>query len=86
MPELIDGQGYELVFFEEFEIPNCTFSGEDPYWEAVDLWYGAMDDLEWYGPGQVTTKDGKLSILTENVAWVAVSEWDIVVSGILRLV
>jgi hypothetical protein len=45
-----------------------------------------MDDLEWYGPGQVTTKDGKLSILTENVAWVAVSEWDIVVSGILRLV
>jgi hypothetical protein len=52
----------------------------------LSTWYGAMDDLEWYGPGQVTTKDGKLSILTENVAWVAVSEWDIVVSGILRLV
>jgi hypothetical protein len=32
--------------------------------------------LEWYDPGQITTKDGKLSILMENV-WVAVSEWDV---------
>lgn len=82
MPELIDvatpdsaktrtgfdGQEYDLVFSDEFEIENRTFyPGDDPYWEAVDLWYGATNDLEWYDPGQITTKNGKLSILMENV-------------------
>jgi beta-glucanase (GH16 family) len=31
------------------------------------MWYGATNDLEWYDPGQITTKDGKLSILMANV-------------------
>jgi beta-glucanase (GH16 family) len=26
-----------------------------------------MNDQEWYDPSQITTKDGKLSILLENV-------------------
>ena len=44
------------------------YPGDDPYWEAVDLWYGAMNDQEWYNPSQITSKDGKLSILLENIA------------------
>jgi beta-glucan synthesis-associated protein KRE6 len=49
-------------------IDNCTFDpGDDPYWEDVDLLYGAMSDLGWYDPGQITTKDRKLRILMENV-------------------
>ncbi|KAF7977403.1 hypothetical protein HWV62_4035 [Athelia sp. TMB] len=82
MPELIDkdtpdsaksrtgfdGEEYELVFSDEFETDGRTFwPGDDPYWEAMDLWYGATGDIEWYDPGQITTKDGKLSILMENV-------------------
>jgi hypothetical protein len=82
MPELIDvatpdsaktrtgfdGQEYDLVFSDEFEVDGRTFyPGDDPYWEAVDLWYGATADQEWYDPSQITTKDGKLSILLENV-------------------
>jgi beta-glucanase (GH16 family) len=41
--------------------------GVDSYWEAVDLWYGATNDQEWYDPSHITTKDGKLSILLEEV-------------------
>jgi beta-glucanase (GH16 family) len=41
--------------------------GDDPYWEAGDLWYGVTNNQEWYDPSQVTTKGGKLSILLENV-------------------
>lgn len=82
MPELIDvdtpesaktrtgfdGQAYELVFSDEFNTDGRTFyPGDDPFWEAVDLWYGATNDLEWYDPGQITTKNGALSILMENV-------------------
>lgn len=82
MPELIDpdtpesaktrtgfdGEEYELVFSDEFEVEGRTFyPGDDPYWEAVDLWYGATGDLEWYDPGQVVTKGGKLQITMENV-------------------
>jgi hypothetical protein len=64
-----DGQEYELVFSDEFEVDGRSFyPGDDPYWEAVDLWYGATGDVEWYDPGQVTTKNGKLRILMENVA------------------
>lgn len=83
MPELIDiktpdsaktrtgfdGQAYELVFSDEFDIDNRTFyPGDDPYWEAVDLWYGATADEEWYDPSQITTKGGYLNIVLENVA------------------
>jgi hypothetical protein len=82
MPELIDldtpdnvksrtgfdGEDYELVFSDEFNVDGRTFyPGDDPFWEAVDLWYWATNDQEWYDPGQVTTKDGHLVILLENV-------------------
>jgi beta-glucanase (GH16 family) len=82
MPELIDsdtpssamtrtgfdGQDYELVFSDEFNVDGRTFyPGDDPFWEAVDLWYWATNDLEWYDPGQITTKNGSLQILLESV-------------------
>ncbi|KZV87024.1 beta-glucan synthesis-associated [Exidia glandulosa HHB12029] len=63
-----DQQQYNLVFSDEFNKPNRTFKpGDDPFWEAVDLWYGVTQDLEWYDPGQVTTGDGKLRIKLEKV-------------------
>ena len=35
-----DGNLYDLVFSDEFEIDGRTFyPGDDPYWEAVDLHY-----------------------------------------------
>lgn len=38
-----DGNLYDLVFSDEFNIDGRTFyPGDDPYWEAVDLYY-------WYG-------------------------------------
>jgi beta-glucan synthesis-associated protein KRE6 len=81
MPELIDtatpeaaytrvgndGKDYVLVFSDEFEQEGRTFyPGEDPYWEAVDLWYWATNDLEYYDPSQITTKNGKLAITMEQ--------------------
>lgn len=34
-----DGQEYELVFSDEFDTPGRSFyPGDDPFWEAVDLW------------------------------------------------
>ena len=50
-----DGKDYELVFSDEFNTAGRTFyPGDDPFWEAVDLWYGATADLEWYDPGACT--------------------------------
>ncbi|KAH7104836.1 beta-glucan synthesis-associated [Auriculariales sp. MPI-PUGE-AT-0066] len=63
-----DGQNYKLVFSDEFNKDGRTFlPGEDPFWEAVDLWYGVTQDLEWYDPHQATTGDGKLRIKLEKV-------------------
>lgn len=63
-----DGEDYELVFSDEFNTDGRTFyPGDDPYWEAVDLWYGSTMDLEWYDPSQVTTKNGHLAITMESV-------------------
>ncbi|KAF8625530.1 hypothetical protein AX15_005334 [Amanita polypyramis BW_CC] len=62
-----DGQEYELVFSDEFEVPGRTFyPGDDPFWEAVDLWYGSTGDLEWYDPMQVTTRGGALVITMDS--------------------
>jgi beta-glucan synthesis-associated protein KRE6 len=64
-----DGEDYELVFSDEFEMDGRTFyPGDDPYWEAVDLWYGSTADLEWYDPAQITTKNGQLVITMDQVA------------------
>lgn len=57
------GDEYELVFSDEFNDPNRTFyEGDDPYFFAPDIWYGATQDLEWYDPDAVTTWDGVLEI------------------------
>ena len=62
-----DGEDYVLVFSDEFNTDNRSFyPGDDPYWEAVDLWYWATKDLEWYDPAQITTRDGSLRIKMEN--------------------
>lgn len=53
----------ELVFSDEFSRPGRTFyEGDDPYWQAVDIWYGVTGDLEWYDPDAVTTANGTLNI------------------------
>ena len=58
-----DGGELQLVFSDEFQTPNRTFyPGDDPFWTAVDLWYGATQDLDWYDPDAVTTADGTLQI------------------------
>lgn len=54
---------YDLVFSDEFELDGRTFyPGDDPFWEAVDIWYGATGDYEWYSPEQVNTSQGALTI------------------------
>ncbi|KAJ4330480.1 beta-glucan synthesis-associated protein [Didymella glomerata] len=57
------GDEYELVFSDEFNDNNRTFyEGDDPYFFAPDIWYGATRDLEWYDPDAVTTWDGTLEL------------------------
>ena len=35
-----DGRQLQLVFSDEFNVDGRTFwPGDDPFWEAVDLWY-----------------------------------------------
>ncbi|KAG1757744.1 glycoside hydrolase family 16 protein [Suillus lakei] len=58
-----DSSQWQLVFSDEFEVENRTFwPGDDPYWEAVNLHYWQTNDLEWYYPDQVTTRNGALEI------------------------
>jgi beta-glucanase (GH16 family) len=48
-----DGQKYNLVFSDEFEVEGRTFyPGDDPFWEGVDYHYWPTGDLEWYDPGE----------------------------------
>ncbi len=58
-----NGNGQTLVFSDEFNTPGRTFyDNDDPYWQAVDIWYGATMDIEWYDPDAVTTQDGYLAL------------------------
>jgi beta-glucanase (GH16 family) len=58
-----DGSKLELVFSDEFNDPNRTFyPGDDPFWTAPNIWYGATQDLEWYDPDAVTTGNGTLQL------------------------
>ncbi|KAG7095496.1 hypothetical protein E1B28_006235 [Marasmius oreades] len=62
-----DGEEYELVFSDEFNEDGRTFwPGDDPYFEAMDFWYGVTGDSEWYDPQQVTTRDGALVITMDS--------------------
>jgi beta-glucan synthesis-associated protein KRE6 len=63
-----DGQQYNLVFSDEFNLDNRSFEpGDDPFWEAVDLWYGQTGDIEWYDSSMVYTANGSLHVRIENV-------------------
>ena len=65
---LDSSQTFDLVFSDEFNVDGRTFyPGDDPYWEAVDIWYGSTADQEWYDPSKVTTKNGALQITMESV-------------------
>ena len=58
-----DGSTWNLVFSDEFSKPGRSFfQGDDPYFTAVDIWYGVTADLEWYDPDAITTNDGVLEI------------------------
>lgn len=49
----VDGSSYHIVFSDEFETPGRTFwPGDDPFWEAVDIYYAATGDYEYYSPGK----------------------------------
>lgn len=42
-----DGSTQKLVFSDEFNTDGRSFyDGDDPYFQAVDIWYGATQDLE----------------------------------------
>jgi beta-glucanase (GH16 family) len=42
-----NGEKQVLVFSDEFNIDGRSFyDGDDPYFQAVDIWYGATMDLE----------------------------------------
>ncbi|KAF2404929.1 beta-glucan synthesis-associated protein KRE6 [Trichodelitschia bisporula] len=57
------GKKQRLVFSDEFNKDGRTFyDGDDPYFQAVDLWYGVTADLQWYDPDAVTTGNGTLNI------------------------
>ncbi|POS84629.1 beta-glucan synthesis-associated [Erysiphe pulchra] len=58
-----DGKKLKLVFSDEFNVDGRTFyEGDDAYFEAVDIWYGVTQDLEWYDPDAVTTSGGTLNL------------------------
>ncbi|KAF2093205.1 beta-glucan synthesis-associated protein SKN1 [Rhizodiscina lignyota] len=57
------GTKQTLVFSDEFNTDGRTFyEGDDPYFQAMDLWYGVTQDLEWYDPDAVTTQDGVMTL------------------------
>ena len=59
----MSGQTWQLVFSDEFNTEGRSFyPGDDPYWEAVDLHYWATNNLEWYDPRAITTRNGSLEI------------------------
>ncbi|KAJ6570509.1 beta-glucan synthesis-associated [Mycena vulgaris] len=56
-------QTLQLVFSDEFETDGRTFyPGDDPYWEAVDLHYWQTNNLEWYDPSAIMTRNGAVEI------------------------
>jgi len=58
-----NGKTQTLVFSDEFNDDGRSFySGDDPYFQGVDLWYGVTMDLEWYDPDAITTENGTLAI------------------------
>jgi len=64
-----DGSEMQLVFSDEFNTEGRSFyPGDDPYWEAADLHYWATNNMEWYDPAALTTKDGALQVTLSRKA------------------
>ncbi|KAL4400908.1 O-glycosyl hydrolase [Malassezia pachydermatis] len=62
-----EGKPFKLVFSDEFNTDGRSFyPGDDPFWEAVDLHYWGTNNLEWYDPAAIYTKDGSLRIRLEQ--------------------
>jgi len=60
---LVDDSEMQLIFSDEFNTDGRTFyPGDDPYWEAADLHYWATNNMEWYDPAALITKDGALQV------------------------
>lgn len=60
---LHDDKEWQLVFSDEFNVEGRSFyPGDDPYWEAVDLHYWATNNMEWYDPAAITTRNGSLEV------------------------
>ncbi|PKI84936.1 hypothetical protein MVES1_001338 [Malassezia vespertilionis] len=60
-------EDFDLVFSDEFTQDGRTFwPGDDPFFEAVDLYYLATQDYEWYSPEMITTVNGRLRITMDN--------------------
>lgn len=58
-----DGKKMNLVFSDEFNTDGRTFyEGDDPFFQAVDIWYGVTQDIEWYDPDAVSTANGTLNL------------------------
>ena len=82
--DYLTGKEWQLVFSDEFNVDGRSFyPGDDPYWEAVDLHYWQTNNMEWYDPSAITTKDGALRVtLSEtpnhNLNWTGgmMSTWN----------
>lgn len=60
-------ESHHLVFSDEFNVEGRTFwPGDDPFWTAVDIWYGVTGDKEWYSPENINTTGGFLQITMEE--------------------
>lgn len=58
-----NGKTQKLVFSDEFNEEGRTFyDGDDPYFQAMDFWYGVTQDLEWYDPDAASTSGGTLNL------------------------
>ncbi|EME48613.1 glycoside hydrolase family 16 protein [Dothistroma septosporum NZE10] len=58
-----NGKHQVLAFSDEFNEDGRTFyDGDDPYFQAMDFWYGVTQDLEWYDPDAVSTSGGTLNL------------------------
>ncbi|KAM5536682.1 hypothetical protein V8D89_009609 [Ganoderma adspersum] len=63
-PDFLSGQPWQLIFSDEFNVEGRSFyPGDDPYWEAVDLHYWVTNNMEWYDPAAITTRNGSLEIV-----------------------
>jgi beta-glucan synthesis-associated protein KRE6 len=57
------GDDWQLVFSDEFEVDGRTFwPGDDPFFEAIDLHAWATNDLEYYDPRAISTKNGMMLV------------------------